>query len=267
MLDVARRSAASVTMLAAVSLLMSACGSQTTSVGGGPQTPKGLGATSAGVIAPGKPQPEPGGHSLAARPGESVVAAIRTRIVKIYRQPQAGHAFQSMANPVQPGIPLVFLVKQAHNGWLQIYVPVRPDGTTGWIKSSHAKLLYDPYSVKVSLGGHRLTVTRDGKVVDRQRISVGESATPTPRGVYFITELFKLINPYGPFGPYAFGLSGFSDVLKSFGGGPGQLAIHGTDEPAGIGSNVSHGCIHVTNQEITRLAKELPLGTPVQIAS
>ncbi|HEX3873645.1 MAG TPA: L,D-transpeptidase family protein, partial [Solirubrobacteraceae bacterium] len=246
---------------------VSACGSQSASTGVPTPAAGGLGPTSSGVIPGSTPQPEPGGHSLAARPGESVVAAIRTRLVKVYRRPQAGHAFQSLANPAQPGIPLVFLVKQAHNGWLQVYVPVRPDGTTGWIKASHAKPLYDPYSVKVSLGGHRLTVTRDGKVVDRQRISVGEAATPTPRGVYFITELFRLINPYGPYGPYAFGLSGFSNVLRSFGGGPGQLAIHGTDDPAGIGSNVSHGCIHVTNPEITRLSKELPLGTPVQIAS
>jgi len=98
-------------------------------------------------------------------------------------------------------------------------------------------------------------------------IGVGEAATPTPRGTYFITALFRLIDPYGPYGPYAFGLSGFSNVLRSFGGGPGQLAIHGTNDPGGIGSNVSHGCIHVSNPEITRLSKELPLGTPVQIAS
>jgi len=172
-----------------------------------------------------------------------------------------------MANPVEAGVPLVFLVKQAHAGWLQVYLPVRPDGATGWIRASHVRLLHDPYSVKVSLGGHRLTVSRLGRVVDRQRIGVGDVATPTPRGVYFLTALYRLINPNGPYGPYAFGLSGFSNVLRSFGGGPGQLAIHGTNDPGGIGRNVSHGCIHLANQEITRLAKELPLGTPVQIAS
>jgi lipoprotein-anchoring transpeptidase ErfK/SrfK len=229
-------------MLGAVAILASGCGSQQRPATDGIPMPAagGLGTASPGTAGTGRAeaQPEPGGHSLVARRGESVVAAIRPSLVKIYRRPVAGHPFTSMANPVESGIPLVFLVKQAHNGWLEIYVPVRPDGTTGWIKASHAKLLYDPYSVKVSLGGHRLWVIRSGKVVDRQRISVGESATPTPRGVYFITELFRLINPYGPYGPYAFGLSGFSNVLRSFGGGPGQLAIHGTDDPAGIGSTV-----------------------------
>jgi len=269
MLGGVRRVVALASVALAVAILVSACGSTKPSAGGRLDEPavSGLGATSPGASAVPPAGPEPGGHSLVAIPGESVVAAVRSRLVRIYHRPRAGRAFQTMANPVEPGIPLVFLVKQAHNGWLQIYVPVRPDGTTGWIKTTHAKLLYDPYTVKVSLGGHRLTVTRRGRLVDRQRISVGQAATPTPRGVYFITALFRLINPNGPYGPYAFGLSGFSNVLRSFGGGPGQLAIHGTNDPAGIGSNVSHGCIHVRNTEITRLAKELPLGTPVQIES
>jgi lipoprotein-anchoring transpeptidase ErfK/SrfK len=264
-----RRGAARISIVVAVSACLTGCGASRPKVTTRVAEPavSGLGATSPGTGSTAAVEPEAGGHSLVAAPGESVIAAVRTDLVRIYRRPRPGRAFETMDNPVQPGIPLVFLVKQAHNGWLQIYVPVRPDGTTGWIKASHAKLLYDPYSVKVSLGGHRLTVIKHGKVVDRQRIGVGEAATPTPRGVYFITELFRLIDPNGPYGPYAFGLSGFSNVLRSFGGGPGQLAIHGTNDPGGIGSNVSHGCIHVTNREITRLASELPLGTPVQIAS
>jgi lipoprotein-anchoring transpeptidase ErfK/SrfK len=264
-----RRNFAGLVVVGVVAALLSACGAQTRHAATRPATPAaGLGTTAAGRAAgASRAIPLPGGHSMLARPGESLVAAVRTRAIEIYRRPRGGRPFATMTNPVEPGIPLVFLVKQAHGDWLEIYVPVRPDGTTGWIKSTHVNLLYNPYRVVVSLGGHRLTVVRDDRVVDRQRISVGEAATPTPRGTYFITELFRLLDPDGPFGPYAFGLSGFSDVLKSFGGGPGQLAIHGTDDPAGIGSNVSHGCIHVTNAEITRLSKELPLGTPVQIES
>jgi lipoprotein-anchoring transpeptidase ErfK/SrfK len=263
-----RRAVGAASVLLAAAIAVAGCGS-TKPARTAIQEPavSGLGTSAPSASAAPQAAPEAGGHSLVAVPGESVVAAVRTRAVKIYHRPKPGQPFQTMGNPVAPGIPLVFLVKQAHNGWLQIYVPVRPDGTTGWIKATHVKLLYDPYSVKVSLGGHRLTVTRRGKVVDRQKIGVGEAATPTPRGTYFITALFRLIDPYGPYGPYAFGLSGFSNVLRSFGGGPGQLAIHGTNDPGGIGSNVSHGCIHVSNPEITRLSKELPLGTPVQIAS
>jgi len=53
--------------------------------------------------------------------------------------------------------------------------------------------------------------------------------------------------------------------LMSFGGGPGQLAIHGTDDPAGIGHDVSHGCIRMSNAGITKLAGILPIGVPVEV--
>jgi lipoprotein-anchoring transpeptidase ErfK/SrfK len=44
------------------------------------------------------------------------------------------------------------------------------------------------------------------------------------------------------------------------GGTPGRAA------PAGIGRDVSHGCIRLPNHAIERLAHMLPLGTPVRIA-
>jgi lipoprotein-anchoring transpeptidase ErfK/SrfK len=70
----------------------------------------------------------------------------------------------------------------------------------------------------------------------------------------------------GAYGPYAFGLSAHSNVLYSFGGGPGQIGLHGTNNPASLGTNASHGCIRISNAGITKLARLLPLGTPVTIS-
>ena len=53
-------------------------------------------------------------------------------------------------------------------------------------------------------------------------------------------------------------------VLTEFGGGDGQIAIHGTNDPSGIGKDVSHGCVRVLNEVIEQVSK-LPLGTPVYI--
>ena len=89
---------------------------------------------------------------------------------------------------------------------------------------------------------------------------------PTPTGTFYITELLKQSNAQGAYGPYAFGLSAFSNVLQSFGGGPGQIGLHGTNEPGVLGTSASHGCIRVSNTIIVRLAGLLPLGTPVVIA-
>ena len=97
-------------------------------------------------------------------------------------------------------------------------------------------------------------------------IGEGRSVLPTPKGTYFIVDLLKQPNAAGEYGPYAFGLSAFSDVLQTFGGGPGEIGIHGTDVPSSVGASVSHGCIRVTDSTITELAHLLPLGTKVVIS-
>ena len=65
------------------------------------------------------------------------------------------------------------------------------------------------------------------------------------------------------------GLSGFSEVLDSFSGGPPQIAIHGTYDDAAVGTNVSNGCIRLHNADIQTLVDQLPqhLGVPVTIAA
>jgi lipoprotein-anchoring transpeptidase ErfK/SrfK len=56
-------------------------------------------------------------------------------------------------------------------------------------------------------------------------------------------------------------------VLNEFGGGDGQIGIHGTNDPSSVGKDVSHGCIRMRNSAITTLAKMLPLGVPVQMVA
>jgi lipoprotein-anchoring transpeptidase ErfK/SrfK len=101
--------------------------------------------------------------------------------------------------------------------------------------------------------------------VRRERAAVGRSVLPTPTGLYYIAELMRQPDPSGPYGPYAFGLSAHSNVLYSFGGGAGEIGIHGTNEPGALGTDVSHGCIRISNAGIAALARLLPLGTPVEI--
>jgi len=64
---------------------------------------------------------------------------------------------------------------------------------------------------------------------------------------------------------YALGLSGYSEVLFSFNGGPGQIAVHGTNNPSQVGQNISNGCVRVPNDVIVQIADQAPLGTPVII--
>jgi lipoprotein-anchoring transpeptidase ErfK/SrfK len=205
------------------------------------------------------------GTASAATPTESIVAEAKGPVVAVYRTPSANRAFLRLSNPTGHGGPLVFLVKERRPGWEKVYLPVRPNGATGWIRDAQVSLALNTYRIQVSLGGHTITVWNGKRIILHAPAGVGRSIVPTPVGTYYLAELLAQPNPNGPYGPYAFGLSAHSNVLYSFGGGPGQIGLHGTNEPASLGTNASHGCIRISNAGITKLARILPLGTPVRI--
>lgn len=166
-----------------------------------------------------------------------------------------------------PGIPIVFLVKDEADDRFEVYLPVRPNGSTGWVDRADVDVAGIDHRVEVDVGNHRLRVFDGDVVVVDEPIGVGRDDRPTPGGVYYIKELLQPPDPDGVYGPYAYGLSGFSNVLDTFGGGQAVIGIHGTNEPDAIGRDVSSGCIRVSNDVITRLVEQvgLPLGTPVDV--
>jgi lipoprotein-anchoring transpeptidase ErfK/SrfK len=194
-----------------------------------------------------------------------MVAQARGSSVAVFHQPADPKAWMRLASPNEDGAPRVFLVKSRRDDWLEVLLPVRPNGTKGWIRASEVSLSENDYRIRIELGGHRITVWKGPQVIDEEPIGVGQGNTPTPGGEYYITELLAQPNPNGPYGPFAYGLSGYSDVLRTFAGADGVIGLHGTNDPAGLGHDVSHGCIRMSNDGISRLARELPLGTPVVI--
>ena len=148
---------------------------------------------------------------------------------------------------------------------MRVLLPVRPNGSQGWVRTADVKLFQHDYRITVSTGSHELRVYRAGKVVMRAPVGLGTGTTPTPGGVFYVKELIRPTNPKGAYGPYAYGLSGYSDVLDEFLGGRGEIGIHGTNDPGSVGRSVSHGCIRMRNADITKLTTLLPLGVPVQI--
>jgi len=167
----------------------------------------------------------------------------------------------------RPGIPLTFLVKQRRGARLQVYLPVRPNGSTGWLSAGDVDLAVTRYRVEVRLHRHRLILWKGAHRVLTTKIAKGRAVSPTPKGRYFVTDLLRPPDPHGFYGPYALGLSAHSPVYTTFEGGDGQVGLHGTNQPSVLGTDVSHGCIRVANRVITRLARSVPLGTPVDIAS
>jgi lipoprotein-anchoring transpeptidase ErfK/SrfK len=182
--------------------------------------------------------------------------------VDVYAE-AGGAVVSTLSNPQPSGAPLTLLVATSKKGWLQVSLPQRPNGSTGWIRADAVTLNRLEYRLVASTENNTLTLYRNADLVSTFTAATGTGGTPTPHGSFYLTELLAPTN--SGYGPYAFGLSAYSDVLSSFGGGPGQIGLHGTDDAASIGRSASHGCIRLSNADITTLAKLLPLGTPITI--
>jgi lipoprotein-anchoring transpeptidase ErfK/SrfK len=214
----------------------------------------------------------PGNAPAAAVPvdfgnGPSTIATARNATVDIYKSPGDSSPSIQLHSPNPDGATRVFLVTDKKPGWLHVLLPVQPNGSTGWIPTRQVSTAKTNYWIRVERSGHRLKLYRGKKVVVSTPAAIGSTDTPTPGGAYYLTELLQPPNPNGDYGPYAYGLSGQSQTLTQFNGRDPVIGIHGTDEPKLLGTSVSHGCIRISNTMITRLAKMLPLGTPVQIAT
>lgn len=149
--------------------------------------------------------------------------------------------------------------------WLHVRLPGRPSGHKGWIPSHKTRPAVTAWHIVLGLSARRVTVHRFGRTVRRFRVVVGKPSTPTPRGRFFIEEALTLSSRDAG-GPFALATSARSHVLQEFEGGPGQIALHGTDNLSGaLGTAVSHGCIRLGTPAITWLAKRIRSGVPLTV--
>jgi len=153
-----------------------------------------------------------------------------------------------------------------HDGWGRVVLPVRPNGTTGWIQLRRYHVVRSRTWVIGNLTTRQVVVMRGRHQVARFPAAIGAPGTPTPTGSFSVTDRVDTGNPSGPFGWYAFGLSGHQPNLPAGWGGGDQLAIHGTNAPSSIGEAASAGCLRVSPDALSKLRTLVRLGTPVVIA-
>jgi lipoprotein-anchoring transpeptidase ErfK/SrfK len=163
---------------------------------------------------------------------------------------------------------LVLALSERYTGngdtWTRIRLAALPNGMTAWVPRT---ALGDFHIVQTRLvvDRARLTISlfRHGRLVFRAPVGVGQPQWPTPRGQFYVRErLDGFGDPF--YGPIAFGTSGRSTQLTDWPGG-GYVGIHGTESPQLIPGRISHGCIRLRNDDIVRLSRVLPLGTPLTI--
>jgi lipoprotein-anchoring transpeptidase ErfK/SrfK len=110
-----------------------------------------------------------------------------------------------------------------------------------------------PNYIVINIRNHSLTLYHDGKFYKAYPVAVGKASTPTPKGIFRIKN--KAVNPGGPFGARWMGLTAPG----------GSYGIHGTNNPASIGKNISNGCIRMHNKDVIELFQQVMVGTMVNI--
>jgi lipoprotein-anchoring transpeptidase ErfK/SrfK len=226
-------------------------------------------STATDPVAPAAPADhQPGSFRIGPAPA---YAAVATKDVNVFADPRGNAAITALFPAKLPwGSPTSFLIREAYRDaagrtWLKVFLPRRPNESTGWLRRDQVRLRPMLHQVEVDLSSRTARLLRDGRTVRSWPVGIGRQATPTPTGSFYITVKLRPPQISPVYGAWALGLSGYSDVLEQFGTGDGQIALHGTGDPTDLGREVSNGCVRLNNAAITSLAQILPLGTPVTI--
>lgn len=185
----------------------------------------------------------------------------------VFEAPGAEAPFRVLDSHTLLGTPTVVLILGESGDWLQVLLPGRPNGQTGWVRSGDVERFEVNRRAVIDLGSRVLRVLDGDRSIFETSIGVGSPSSPTPTGTFFVTDAVRITNPHGPWGPYAFGLSARSDTVTEFNGGDGIIGIHGTNKPGSIGEAQSLGCVRLPNDIMLRVARLLTVGSPVEISA
>lgn len=198
-------------------------------------------------------------------PSPTTVADAVGAKVPVFAAPGDAEPGLWLDNPTWEDLDVVFLVHERRGEWLRVQLAMRPNGATAWVRASDVTLRPVAHRVVVDASTLTMRLYDGGQVVFEAPVAVGKGSTPTPRGYFFVDGIVALGDTTGPYGSHQVSVTGYSEVYRTFGGGIGQIALHGTNQPDLLGSPVSNGCVRMRNADIARLASLVPTGTPVEI--
>jgi lipoprotein-anchoring transpeptidase ErfK/SrfK len=219
------------------------------------------------TAAPTLPQPAPTAPTTTARPAitpPATVARFVANVVPVYRREGDSTPVFSLYSTTELGSPRVMLTTAVHGEWIEILLPLRPNGAVGWVRAADVQLSTVADRIDVDRGTRSLTWTRAGAVVMQIPAGIGSPSTPTPAGTFFVTDVISSDTAEGR-GRWVVALNGHSDAYTTFEGGDARIAIHGTSDPSSIGNAVSNGCVRIADSPLDELRSAIPLGTPVVV--
>jgi hypothetical protein len=180
-----------------------------------------------------------------------------------------------------PGGPKVGTVKESwggpstrpvldqQNGWVQIRLESRPNGSTGWIPLQNVTLSNTAYHIVISICRRSLTLYQGPTAVYSAPVGVGRQQWPTPTGASFVDSIVNTpARQQYIYGPTVLIMGTHSNVFTDFDGGDGTVAIHGYPSDPGSTRGVmsSHGCVRAGPDTINAI-KVVPVGTPIDVVA
>jgi lipoprotein-anchoring transpeptidase ErfK/SrfK len=201
--------------------------------------------------------------------GKVAYAVVVQNPVVVYRRPGRGVLTRLESKnvnryPTVLGVRAAVLDRHCKRSWYRVQLPMRPNGVTGYVRARGLWLGRVTTRIVVDLSARRVTLFRHGRRFLSARAAIGSSATPTPRGRFYVNQRLVPTDRRGPYGPGAIGISAFSEVHTGWTQG-GPVAIHGTNQPSSIGRPITNGCIRLHNKVLKRLFRATPAGTPVLV--
>jgi lipoprotein-anchoring transpeptidase ErfK/SrfK len=147
--------------------------------------------------------------------------------------------------------------------WFKVSLPMRPNGTLGWIPAGTVALRPMRNHIVVHRGLRTIDLFRGARRILHAKVAVGAPGRETPLGEFFVMARFVPDDPF--LGVFALETSAYSRLTEWPGGG--IVGIHGTSEPWLLGRAVSHGCVRVSNATALALKRLAPVGTPISIVA
>ena len=210
-------------------------------------------------------------RDISREPGKTVVA--ETGVLGDVRRAPNDHApviaklrFYTPDNEALQTYLVIARERIHHQTWSLIALPMRPNGTIGWVPRSYlGAYLTTNTEIVVNRAERKLTLCRAGKVALTAPIGVGRVAMPTPAGYFWVTESFSSSDAF--YGPWALGTSDLASEAAVAAGFPdgGLVGIHGTSEPWLVPGDPSHGCVRLHNPDIVKLKAIAEIGTALWV--
>jgi lipoprotein-anchoring transpeptidase ErfK/SrfK len=211
------------------------------------------------------PKPRELAYSGAVAHWSTVLRSVSARVAPHRRAPVVAQLERTTPEETT-NLVLVLRTAVAGDGtvWSNVRLPILPNNTSAWVPRTTLgpTNIVDTHLV-VDRATLQATLYRRGHAIFSAAVGIGTARSPTPAGEFYIRDRLKAFDdPF--YGPVAFGTSARSAVLTDWPAG-GYIGIHGTNRPSLLPGRVSHGCIRMRNDDILKLAKLLPIGTPLTI--